>query len=73
MSPRLLQSKSYLKILGILYFVNDTNLPVISDIIKQVIKTTYLSKDTILASYPYVIKASQKSDMAVVWVNIWDS
>jgi len=37
MSPRLLQSKSYLKILGISYFVKYTNLSIMPDIIKRVI------------------------------------
>jgi len=37
MSLRLPQSKSYLKILGILYFVEDTNLPIISNIIEWII------------------------------------
>jgi len=37
MSPRLPQSKSYLKILGISYFVEDTNLPITSDTIEQVV------------------------------------
>jgi len=39
MSPRLPQSKSYLKILSILYFVKDTNLSIILDIIKRVIQS----------------------------------
>ena len=37
MSPRLLQSKSYLKILGILYFVEDTNLSIIPNIMEWII------------------------------------
>ena len=37
MSLRLLQSKSYLKILGILYFVEDTNLSIIPDIMEWII------------------------------------
>ena len=71
MSPRLLQSKSYLK--SISYFIEDANLPIISDIIERVIKTTYIFDNTILVSCPSVIKASSKSNMATVWVNIWDS
>ena len=65
-SLRLPQSKSYLKILGILYFVDDTNLSVMLDIIKWVIKTTHLFKDTVLASCLHVIKALLKSNMAIV-------
>jgi len=71
-SPRLLQSKLYLKILGISYFIEDTNPPIILDIIERVIKTTHIFDDTVLASYPRVIKASPKSDMTIVWVDIWD-
>ena len=52
MSLRLLQSKSYLKILGILYFLEDTNLSVMPDIIKRVIKCIYIFNNIVLASYP---------------------
>ena len=65
-SLRLLQSKYYLKILDIPYLVDNINLPIILNIIMWVIKIAYLFKDTILASHPYVIKASLKSDMAIV-------
>ena len=70
MSSRLSQSKSYLKILGILYFIEDTNL---SDIIKRIIKIFYIFDDIILASQPHIIKASLKFNIAVVWVDIWYS
>ena len=63
MSSRLSQSKSYLKILGILYFIEDTNL---SDIIKRIIKIFYIFDDIILASQPHIIKASLKFNIAVV-------
>jgi len=66
MSPRLLQSKSYLKILDISYFVKDTNLSIILDIIESVIKSTYILNDIVLTSYPQVIKVSPKSNMAVI-------
>jgi len=51
MSSRLLQSKSYLKILGIPYLWEDTNLSVTPNIIERVIKSTHIFDDTILASY----------------------
>ena len=50
MSDRLSQLKSYLKILGISYFVKDTNLFIISDIIGRIIKTSYIFDDIVLAS-----------------------
>ena len=33
----------------------------------------HLFKDIVLASKPCIIKVSPKSDIAVVWVDIWDS
>jgi len=40
------------------------------DIIEGVLKDLHLFKDTILASKPRVIKASPKSNKAVVWIDI---
>jgi len=45
MSSRLLQSKSYLKILAIPYFVEDTNLLLTPDIIEKVLETTFIWVD----------------------------
>ena len=70
MSLRLSQSKSYLKILDILYFVENTNLLLTSNIIEKFIKTTYIFNDVVLASYLYIIKTSSKSDIAVIWIDI---
>lgn len=51
-SPRLLQSKSYLKIIGILYINKKTNSCISSDNIKNVLKNNHLFNDIILASKP---------------------
>ena len=70
-SPCLPKSKSYMKIIGLPY---SSELGVMSpDIIEGVLKDLHLFKDATLASKPCVIKASPKSDKAVVWVDIWDS
>ena len=66
MSTRLSQSKSYLNILGISYYVKDTNLPITSDIIERVLQTTYIFNDIVLAFHPHIIKASPNSDIAVI-------
>jgi len=71
-SLRLSQLKSYLKILNISYFVKDTNLPITIDIVEKIIQTTYLFNDIILTFCSCVIKASPKSNMAIIWINIWD-
>ena len=70
-SPCLPKSKSYMKIIGLPYL---SKLGVMfPDIIEGVLKNLYLFKNTILALKPCVIKASPKSDKAVVWVDIWNS
>ena len=70
-SPRLPKSKSYMKIIGLPYKINQDALS--PDFIEGVLKETHLFKDVVLASKPSIITASPKSDMAVVWVDIWDS
>jgi len=69
-SSCLSKSKSYLKISGLPYILEKTNLLIISNLIKEVIKETHIFNDVILASKPYIIKASSKYDMAIVWINI---
>ena len=49
-APRLPQSKSYLKIIGIPYFMKNTNIPIITDFIKTIIKTNYIFNNLILIS-----------------------
>ena len=68
-SSRLPQSKSYLKILSILYYIKDTNLPITLDIVKRVLQTTYIFNDIILAFHPHIIQVFPKSDIAVIWVD----
>ena len=70
-SPCLSKSKLYMKIIRLLY---SSELEVITpDLIEDVLKDLYLFKNAILASKSCIIKASPKSDKAVVWVDIWDS
>ena len=49
MSLRLPKFKSYLKILSILYFVKDTNLPISFDIIESIIKSNHIFNNIVLA------------------------
>ena len=63
-SPCLPKSKSYMKIIGLLY---SSKLGVITpNLIKGVLKDSHLFKDTVLTSKPCIIKALPKSDKAVV-------
>ena len=70
-SPYLPQSKSYLKIIGILYYPH-RNLQdqLSSSDVKTVIKQNQIFDNVTLAFKPRVIKASPKSDMAIIWINI---
>ena len=66
LNSRLSQSKSYLRILKISYFIKDTNLPILSDIINSVIKSTHIFDNIVLSLCSQVIKVSPKSDITVV-------
>jgi len=71
--PRLLQSKFYLKIVGILYINKKTNSCISLDNMKNILKNNHLFNNIILASKPQVIKLSPKSNMAIIWIDIWDT
>ena len=71
-ASRLPQSKSYLEIIDIPYYLENTNIPITSDFVELVIKANHIFNNLLLISKPWVIKASLKSDMAIVWINIWD-
>ena len=44
-----------------------------SEDIKHILKNNHIFNNIILASRPHIIKVSPKSDMAVVWIDIWDN
>jgi len=71
-SACLLQSKSYLKILDILYLIKSTDTPIDSSMIELVIKSTHIFGNIHITSKLQVIKVSPKSDIVIVWINIWD-
>jgi len=71
-APRFPQSKTYLKITGILY-IQPSGLAIANDDITNHLKNSDLFKGITLAARPHVIKASPKSDMAIIWIDIWDS
>ena len=50
LSPRLLQSKSYLKIIDIPYISNKTNIRILSNEIKNVLKSNHIFNNIILTS-----------------------
>ena len=72
-NSRLPMSKSYLKIIGIPFFPhgNSTDKLTSSDV-ETILKQNHIFDNISLASKPRVIKVSPKSDMAIVWIDIWD-
>jgi len=73
-TPHLPQSKFYLKIIGIPYYPHGNMQDhLLSQDVGLVIKQNQIFNNITLASKPRVIKVSPKSDMAIIWVNIWDA
>ena len=71
--PRLPKSKSYLKIIGIPFFphANSQN-KLTSNNIEMILKQNHIFDNISLTSKLRVIKVSPKSDMSIVWIDIWD-
>jgi len=65
------KSKLYLKIIGLPHMMEQGVIT--PDTIESVLKELYLFKDIILALKPCIIKVFPKSDMTVIWVDIWNS
>ena len=59
------QSKFYLKIISILYLVENTNTPIPSDIVEEIVKSNHIFNNIAVALKLCIIKVFPKS-------NIWD-
>jgi len=68
--PRLSQSKSYLKIIGISYLQESTDNPLTLNVVEDIINSNHIFNNITLAFRPHIIKISPKSDMAIIWVDI---
>lgn len=66
------QSKSYLKIIGILYLEENTNSPIIIDVVEAIIKQNHIFNNILIVSRPCIIKVFPKSNMAIIWLDIWN-
>jgi len=72
-SLRLSQLKSYLKLISIPYLSEKTNLCITSDEVDNILKNTHIFNNMVLALKPRVIKISPKSNMAIIWIDIWNA
>ena len=70
---KLPQSKSYLKIVSVPFISEKTNSCITLDEIEDVLKNNHIFNNIVLASKPRVIKMSSKLDMAIIWIDIWDT
>jgi len=71
-SLMLLQLKYFLKIIGIPYISESSNSCITSEEIEKIIKNNHIFNNIVLALKPQVIKVSPKSDMSIVWIDIWN-
>ena len=72
-SPRLPQSKLYLKIIGILYLSKHTNSCITSNNIEKILKSNHIFNNIVLVLKSRIIKLSPKLDMSIIWINIWNT
>ena len=71
--PCLPKSKSYLKIIDIPFYLHaNSQERLTSSDIKSILKQNQIFDNILLASKLRVIKISPKSDMSIVWIDIWD-
>ena len=72
--PCLSQSKSYLKIIGLPHFPhNNSNEHLTPNNIENMIKQNQIFDNVVLISKLHIIKISPKSDMSIIWIDIWDA
>jgi len=64
--PYLPQLKSYLKIIGVPYLVENTNTPITADSVKVIIKSNQIFNNITITSRLCIIKVSPKSDIAII-------
>ena len=71
--PHLPQSKSYLKIIGIPYFLHSNSQDhLTSNNVETIIKQNQIFDNITFTSKLQVIKVSPKSNISIIWINIWD-
>jgi len=71
-TPQLPQSKSYLKIIDIPYLLKNTNTPMMTDVVETIIRNNHIFNNIIVASRLRNIKVFLKSDIVIIWLDIWN-
>ena len=65
-TPYLSQFKSYLKIIGISCFLENTNVLLLADVVETIIKENYIFNNIMVAFRLQIIKVLPKSDIAII-------
>ena len=61
-----------MKIIDILYLLENTNTLILVDVIETIIKNNHIFNNITVTSKFRIIKMSPKSDMTIIWLDIWD-
>ena len=72
-TSQLPQSKSYLKIIGLPYLIENTNTSLILDVVGKILQNNHIFNNISIVSRPRIIKILPKLDMAIIWLDIWDT
>ena len=67
------QSKLYLKIISLPYLIENTNILVTLEVVEKIFKSNHIFKNILIASHLRIIKVLSKSDIAIIWLDIWNS
>ena len=52
--------------------IENINIPVSANVIETIIKNNHIFNNIVIASKSYIIKVSPKSNIAIIWLDIWD-
>ena len=52
--------------------IENINIPVSANVIETIIKNNHIFNNIVIALKSYIIKVSPKSNIAIIWLDIWD-
>ena len=58
--------------IGISYIRENDNTPITSEVVEKIIKKSHIFNNIVLVSRSYIIKISPRSNMAIIWIDIWN-
>jgi len=58
--------------LDISYLLENSSTPISANLVKRIIKNNHIFNNIVIVSRLRVIKVSPKSDIAIIWLNIWN-